>query len=125
MATIQPGGRWMVYVQVSRLSTPGQPATHLKAAPFDAILDKPEPFFLCTLIYYGIDLEISSVVFRGPLINFLREGGTMKPKTKRDTRKDDEANRKFWHAHMNAWQKGGYIRAEYCRPKNQSYHTLG
>ena len=48
----------------------------------------------------------------------------MKAKTQRESRKDKEANRRFWRAHVKAWRKSGYSRAEYCRLNNLSYYAL-
>lgn len=32
--------------------------------------------------------------------------------------------RKFWKAHIEAWQKSGYSLAEYCQHNNLIYHRL-
>ena len=32
--------------------------------------------------------------------------------------------RRFWKAHIEAWQKSGYSQAEYCRHSNLIYHRL-
>ena len=32
--------------------------------------------------------------------------------------------RKFWRAHIEAWQKSGYSLAEYCQHNNLVYHQL-
>ena len=48
----------------------------------------------------------------------------MQPKITFDTGKDDQANRRFWQAHVKACQKSGYSRAEYCRLNKLSYHAL-
>jgi hypothetical protein len=48
----------------------------------------------------------------------------MAAKTQRDRRKDREANRRFWQAHVKTWRKSGYSRAEYCRMNNLSYDAL-
>ena len=39
------------------------------------------------------------------------------------TRRSKPSN-KIWRAHLNAWQKSGLNRAEYCRRHNLSYHAL-
>ena len=43
------------------------------------------------------------------------------PATKRRTK---SGNQKFWLAHVNACQKSGLSRAEYCRQHNLSHHQL-
>jgi len=48
----------------------------------------------------------------------------MQSKIQRDIRKDKETNRRFWQAHVKAWRRSGYSRAEYCRLYNLSYDTL-
>jgi hypothetical protein len=39
--------------------------------------------------------------------------------------KDQVRNRRRWQAHLNAAEKSGLSRAEYCRQHNLSYHALG
>jgi hypothetical protein len=39
-------------------------------------------------------------------------------------KRDKEANRRHWQAHVKAWRKSGYSRAEYCRMNNLSYDAL-
>lgn len=35
------------------------------------------------------------------------------------------STQKIWRTHVNAWQKSGLSRAEYCRQNNLSHHALG
>ena len=39
--------------------------------------------------------------------------------------KDQVRNRRRWQAHLNAVEKSGLSRAEYCRRHNLSYHAMG
>ena len=48
----------------------------------------------------------------------------MEAKTQRERKKSKEANRRYWQAHVKAWRKSGYSRAEYCRVNNLSYDAL-
>ena len=45
--------------------------------------------------------------------------------TKATNTEEQTRNRRRWQAHLNAAEKSGLSRAEYCRRHNLSYHAMG
>lgn len=39
-------------------------------------------------------------------------------------RQKNSSNKKFWHTHVDAYEKSGLSRAEYCRQHDLSHHAL-
>jgi hypothetical protein len=46
------------------------------------------------------------------------------PMTKRISENNQARHQRHWQAHVNAAEKSGLSRAEYCRRYNLSYHTM-